>query len=104
MASKYDDELKQRAVRMLAEARPEQPSVHATCRHVGGLLGIPHDTLRLWFRQYEIDSGVRPGEGKDLVAENKRLQRENAELRRANEVLKAASVFFAQELDRPRAR
>ncbi|MDF2917349.1 MAG: hypothetical protein K0S70_1566, partial [Microbacterium sp.] len=25
----------------------------------------------------------------------------NAELRKANEILKAASVFFAKELDRP---
>jgi len=29
------------------------------------------------------------------------LQKENAELRKANEILKAASVFFAKELDRP---
>lgn len=30
-----------------------------------------------------------------------RLRREVAELRKANEILKAASVFFAKELDRP---
>jgi transposase len=29
----------------------------------------------------------------------KKLRRENFELRRANEILKAASVFFAGELD-----
>ena len=33
------------------------------------------------------------------VAELKRLRRENNELRRANEILKAASAFFARELD-----
>jgi transposase len=34
----------------------------------------------------------------------KDLQRENRELRRANEILKAASVFFAAELDpRPKS-
>jgi len=36
--------------------------------------------------------------------EIKRLKRENAELRRANEILKAASAFFAAELDRPHKR
>ena len=36
-----------------------------------------------------------------VLEENQRLRRENAELRKANEVLKAASVFFAKELDRP---
>jgi transposase len=29
----------------------------------------------------------------------KQLEKENAELRRANEILKAASAFFARELD-----
>jgi transposase len=37
-------------------------------------------------------------------AEVKRLCREDAELRRANEILKAASAFFAAELDRPQPR
>jgi transposase len=40
----------------------------------------------------------------DEAAEIKRLRRENAELRRANEILKAASAFFAAELDRPQQR
>ena len=34
----------------------------------------------------------------------KALEREVKELRRANEILKAASVFFAKELDQPRPR
>lgn len=33
--------------------------------------------------------------------EIRRLKRENAELRRANGILKAASAFFAAEIDRP---
>lgn len=45
--------------------------------------------------------GVKPGFTTDAAAEIKRLQKENAELRKANEILKAASVFFAKELDRP---
>ena len=34
-----------------------------------------------------------------LRAHNAELERENAELRRANNILKAASAFFAQQLD-----
>jgi transposase len=52
-------------------------------------------------RQAEIDQGARPGTTSEESAELKRLKRENAELKRANAILKAASVFFAAELDRP---
>ena len=59
------------------------------------------ETLRLWHRRAEVDAGVKPGVSTEAVAEIKRLQKENAELRKANEILKAASVYFAKELDRP---
>jgi len=57
------------------------------------------ETLRLWVRRDEVDHGKRPGV---TSAERERiheLERENRELRRANEILKAASAFFARELD-----
>ena len=60
--------------------------------------------MRKWVRQAEVDTGQRPGTTSDESAELKRLRRENAELRRANEILKAASAFFAAELDRPSPR
>jgi transposase len=60
--------------------------------------------VRKWVRQAEVDTGQRPGTTSDESAELKRLRRENAELRRANEILKAASAFFAAELDRPSPR
>ena len=104
MPSKYDPELRQRALRMLAEARPEYESMTAACRHVGGLLGVSPETLRVWQRRYDIDTGVQAGVTTDMAEENRRLRRENAELKKANEVLKAASVFFAKELDRPRTK
>ena len=55
-------------------------------------------------RKAEIDAGRRPGTTSEEAAEIKRLKAENAELKRANEILKAASVFFAAELDRPHKR
>jgi transposase len=62
------------------------------------------ETLRKWVRRAEVDDGRRPGLTSQEHAEIKRLKRENAELRRANEILKAASAFFAAELDRPQTR
>jgi transposase len=52
-------------------------------------------------RRAEVDAGARPGVTTAESEQLKALKRENAELRRANEILKAASSFFAAELDRP---
>lgn len=101
MNRKYSPEMRERALRMLAEARPEHAMRMAAIRHVAGLLGMSPETLRLWQRRYEVDAGVKPGLTTDAAAEIKRLQKENAELRKANEILKAASVFFAKEPGRP---
>jgi transposase len=59
------------------------------------------ETVRQWCRRAEVDTGRRVGLSTEEAAEIKRLRRENAELRRANAILKAASSFFAAELDRP---
>jgi transposase len=68
-------------------------------------LGINRETLRTWVRQAQADRGQRP----DLLSsderqELKRLRKELAELRRANQILKAASAYFARELDPTRRR
>ena len=78
---------------MLAEALPEHASLHAESKHIGGLLGVSPDTLRVWQRPTQVDAGVKPGVTTDIAEGNRRLTRENAELRKANEVLKAASIF-----------
>jgi transposase len=62
-------------------------------------LGIGTESLRGWLKQADIDGGRRQGTStadKERIAQ---LERENRELRRANDILKAASVFFATELD-----
>jgi transposase len=95
---KYPPELLERAARVVIESgRP--------IAQVGRDLGIKPETLRRYVRQVEANEGLRP----DLptVAEReeiKRLRKENFELRRANEILKAASVFFATELDADRPK
>jgi transposase len=95
---KYPEELLQRGVRLALESgRP--------ISHVARDIGLPAETLRRRVRQVEADEGLRP----DLPTseereEIKQLRREVFELRRANEILKAASVFFATELDADRPR
>ena len=103
--SKYPPELRERAVRMVAEVRPNYGSEYEAITQVARKLGIgTAETLRKWVRQAQVDAGQRPGTTTEESAELKRLRRENAELRRANEILKAASAFFAAELDRPLSR
>jgi len=103
--SKYPQELRERAVRMVAEVRPDYDSQWAAISAVAGKLGVGSaETLRTWVRRAEVDSGRRPGVTTDAAAELTRLKRENAELRRANEILKAAAAFFGAELDRPGRR
>ena len=80
MNQKYSPEMRERALRMLDEAKASgvHSNLMSAVRHVAGLLGMSAETLRVWHRRREV-----------------------AELRKANEILKAASVFFAKELDRP---
>ena len=80
MNRKYSPEMRERALRMLAETRPSHPTMMSAVRHVAGLLGMSPETLRLWQRQYEVDAGVKPGLTTDAAAEIKRLQKENVEL------------------------
>jgi transposase len=95
---KYPAELRERAVSLYFES--DRPIAH-----IAHDLGIHRESLRLWVRQAEADSGRR----RDLLTTNERdeltrLRKENAELRRANEILKDASVYFATELDPTRRR
>jgi transposase len=100
---KYDQETRDRAVRMFQDRRrdfPAEPALQAR-RRVGELLDINPGTLRGWIERTEVDAGERPGVPSSVEARIKELERENAELRRANEILKTASAFFAAaELDR----
>src|SRR4029453_15202333 len=102
----YPPELRERAVRMVAEVTPNYDSQGAAINAVAQKLGVgTAETVRKWVRQAEVDTGQRPGTTSDESAGLKgRARRENAELRRANEILKAASAFFAAELDRPSPR
>ena len=62
-------------------------------------LDVHPEALRSWLQQAEIDGGKRPGTTSDDKQRIAELEREVRELRRANEILKAASAYFARELD-----
>jgi len=96
---RYPVEVRERAVRLVREHEGEYPSQWAAITSIATKCGMTPETLRKWVRNTEVDTGKRPG----LTAEERQrlqtLERENRELRRANEILKAASAFFARELD-----
>jgi transposase len=71
---------------------------------IASKFGMAAETLRSWVRQAERDRGLKPGPTSEELVRIKELERENKELRRANEILKAASAFFARELDPPMPR
>ena len=98
---KYPQEVRERAVRMVFDHGEQYASQWEAMRSIAGKIGCSPETLRLWVRRAEVDSGRRGGLTTEERARMKELERENRELRRANEILRKASAYFAQaELDR----
>ena len=96
---KYPDELRERAVRMVLEVQRETGEKHGAVTRIAKRLDVGAESLRNWVRQAEVDSGRLPWTSSVDAQRIAQLERENRELRRANDILKAASVFFATELD-----
>ncbi|MGO9781591.1 MAG: transposase [Streptosporangiaceae bacterium] len=96
---KYPEELRERAVKMVFEIRERDGKGQGELARVGRQLGVHPEALRSWVKQAEIDGGERPGTTTGDKQRITELERENRELRRANEILKAASAYFARELD-----
>lgn len=103
MPKKIDPALKERAVRLVLEHRGEYPTTTAAVAAVSKQVGVGKESLRRWVAQADVDAGDRPGVTSTESAEIKRLKAENRRLREDNEILKAASIFFAGEVD-PRDR
>ena len=84
---------------MVLEHEAEHTSQWAAITSIASKFGMTPETLRIWVRRAEVDGGARPGLTTEERERLRELERENRELRRANEILKAASAFFARELD-----
>lgn len=69
MAKKYKPEFRERALCMLTEALSEHASLHTASKHIGGLLGVSPDTLRVWQLQTQIDASALPGIATDMNGE-----------------------------------
>ncbi len=94
---KYPSELRDRAQRLVQEARAQERglTLNAAVLRIGPRVGVNPDTLRGWCKQAAIDAGHQLGTTTEDAGRIKALERENRELKRANEILLAASSFFA---------
>ncbi len=97
--TRYPQELRERAVRLVLEHKGEYPSEWAAIGSISAKLGMTRETLRRWVRRAQVDGGWLSGVTTTERERIRELERENRELRRANEILRAASLFFARELD-----
>ncbi len=101
--SPYDQETRQRAVRLYFEELADgAESKAAALRAVEAVIGIKTSTIRNWVRVEEKKTVVAVEQSAaEKDAELITLRKENARLKEANEILKLASALFAQaELDR----
>lgn len=103
MPKKMDPVRKERAIRLVREHRSEYPSTAQAIQAVARQEGVGKETLRRWVYQADIDAGDAKGQTSDELADIKRLKAENKRLREDVAILRAATTFFAGELD-PRNR
>lgn len=103
MPKKIDPEVQARAVRLVADHLGEYSSLTAASAAVAKQVGVGRETVRRWVVQAQVDGGHRGGVTSEDLAEIKRLKTENRRLREDVAILKAATSFFAGELD-PRNR
>ena len=101
---RYSEQEKEAAVRLVRTLRAELGSDHGTVQRVASQLGYGVESVRMWVRQAEIDSGRTPGVSTSENARMRELEQEVRELRRTNEILKRAASFFGAELDRQHRR
>ncbi|WP_374704918.1 IS3 family transposase [Escherichia coli] len=100
--TRFSPEVRQRAVRMVLESQGEYDSQWAAICSIAPKIGCTPETLRVWVRQHERDTGG--GDGGLTSAERQRLkelERENRELRCSNDILRQASAYFCEGGVRP---
>src|SRR5918993_393647 len=91
---RFSPEQRTKAVRLVAEARPQHESQWAAIESVASKIGASAETVRKWVRRAEVDAGERPGMTSEEHAEVQRLRREVAELRRGEKISNRAGALF----------
>jgi len=99
MPKRIDEQVKARAVRLVTEHLEEYPTETAALAAVAAQLGVSRESVRRWVAQAQVDAGTRDGRTSDELAEIKELRARVRRLESDNAILKAATVFFAGELD-----
>jgi transposase len=88
-------------VRLVADHLGEYPSLTAASAAVAKQVGVGHENVRRWVLQSQVDAGRRGGVTTKDLAEIRKLKAENRRLREVLGILRAATTFFAGELDPP---
>ena len=83
MASRYDENTKAKAVRLVREHGGDYDSEWAAMCAISARLGMTAETLRKWVRQAEVDAGEAAGVPTETARELRELRRKNRELEQA---------------------
>ncbi|VCX05075.1 Insertion element IS6110 uncharacterized 12.0 kDa protein [Escherichia coli] len=88
--TRFSPEVRQRAVRMVLESQGEYDSQWATICSIAPKIGCTPETLRVWVRQHERNTGG--GDGGLTTAERQRLKSWNVK------IVNCAAVTISFEL------
>lgn len=102
MPSRYSQETRAKAIRLVRDHVGDYDSEWAAISTVSARMGMNAETLRKWLRQAAVEEGTASGVSSASAAEIRALKRKNAELEQTIEILKAATSFFVRECDPPR--
>ena len=80
--TRYSQEVRERAVRMVFEHRGEYDSEWEAIGSIAEKIGCTAETLRKWVRQTQVDTGRRGGVTSDERVRMKELERDLGEARK----------------------
>ena len=103
MPKQIDPAVRERVLRMIHDHREDYPTPTALAKVLAARERIGVETVRRMIVQAQVDAGARPGVTSEESGEIKALKARVRRLEEDNAILKAATVFFAGELD-PRNR
>ena len=94
-SNRYSPEMRARAVRMVQEHQGSYETHSAAVAAIAPEIGCIPETLKVWVRQAERDSGARDGATSAERDRIKEPEREVRQLRQANEILRKGETVSA---------